>query len=698
MRKLLLVLICVLTVLNSWGSICFAQEPKVELPTWQDFEDDKTVTAEIEKAWDDSKKSEQGGWIYQNLTTGELLVVRIGTGTYKDIDVPYPLPMEGYRAVGFFHTHPQEFNKKAGPSELDLARTLFVPELVKDFAGLHPFGPARGEYPSDSLPAAYVSPMSSSFTPGKTPMTPLVGYYKNYWGQLIDSQQFRIEWHLRDKQAGDYVLISKEPTLTEEAFLKAINSKPGCYVVLMAIFDKKTGKQVDYDKAVIEVLEDRPVSPYDGKYTGTFNYEYVEWVFDRKYVNPDLTYRNNYVQAEPVSKSLTVSVTFKTRPSDIPFYEEVEDFSQHGTWLLDITAVNVNDQRFDTGAIGITPINNAQRRSEASLPSDAETAVSLMDTNTNLDISFPNGASLHLIGVDVGFAEWTLSGENWSAYVPGMKGPFSEEKLADPDYAQTTRYRAYGTSWSLKKVPSRINSKEVRGGDGKDLTGDVQIRKGGEGDWGQYYQTGLSSGDEIKTVNSSKAVIYTPDDDKVTLKPNSGLTIKEWAAEGNYSFELSGGELHAQVEEAERTFEVSTPAAVASARGTEFTVQTNGDGSTTVMVFDGAVSVTDVTSNEGIILMTKQAVTIPAAVGLTQEEMLGRVTTTPRAPDIWWEEELGHEEEMEGSFAVGNFNIISGSRLTAEGFIFAFTALAAIFFLAVGRLFAYRLRRLSKRM
>jgi len=51
-----------------------------------------------------------------------------------------------------------------------------------------------------------------------------------------------------------------------------------------------------------------------------------------------------------------------------------------------------------------------------------------------------------------------------------------------------------------------------------------------------------------------------------------------------------------------------------------------------------------------------------------------------------------------GSLVVGKFEVMRrGSGFTPAGFIFAFTAIAAIFFLAVGQVFAYRLRRLSKR-
>ena len=560
-----------------------------------------------------------------------------------------------------------------------------------------------------------------------------------------------------------------------------------------------------------DVVYQSDTSPYEGTYRGTFSYEYREWKN-----NPDYPKGERYVWSQGVPASLTLTVTFKTHEPNI-LNMTAEELARGGTWSLDITNAIVDDKRFGTGSNGVTPINIAQNRSEASLPYDAKSAGSLMDTNKYININFPNGANLRTTGVKVGFAEWTLSGDSWTAFVPTKEGPFSEETLPD---GGPTRYGKYPKSWSLNKVPSSTITttdaamKEtrtkldtaVKAGDIKGImdalnivmsglfpepeatqlrekciselaninqsrldaaiaakdvnviieamkfamsgvipaqekaqtkqaeealarllggwppvtssdksrggavltgkSGEVEVRKGPAGEWTKDDRAVLTSGDQVRTGENSQVKMENADGYEITLGPKTSVDIVDL----DKSITLLLGKIKIWVKKFGTRFEVRTPPYAMAVRGTEFTVDVAADGTTTVMVLEGAVSVQDITSNRSIMLMWGQSVTLPSTpAGLTQEEMLGRVKAAlPETINRWWEKDpaaTGSQSAVQnsalrgdGSFAIGKFEILGrGSRLTPEGFIFGFLVVAEIFFLVVGRVYAFRLRRMSKK-
>lgn len=271
-RKFLLALLCALIVSTGWSPIGFAQD-EIQPPTAEDLRYHyPTIILAIEDAWTDTVAYglEEGGWIYQNTTTGELKVVRVKRGTDIKIDVPFPEPEEGWRAVGFFHTHPPKDDDtkhkwKWGPSDIDTDpnNSLGVPELVRDKKDYWLFGNLSGGVyqrptPTPELDVSIV-PSSATIVLGETHM-PSLNVLLN--GDPIDSQKYTFEWNLDVNSK-----MSTEPTLTEEVFLQAVGSKPGEYLVYLFVEDKVTGKRVDFDvaKVIVKGVEGRWVSATPGK-------------------------------------------------------------------------------------------------------------------------------------------------------------------------------------------------------------------------------------------------------------------------------------------------------------------------------------------------------------------------------------------------------------------------------------------------
>lgn len=530
---------------------------------------------------------------------------------------------------------------------------------------------------------------ASAVLPGDT-TSPFTSYQVPYSININFPDGAKLSTAFPNMPIDDLKVDSKEETLSGSSW-GAVGTPEGHPLSGELILGKTELKyQVIFKSWSLKKLPQPPdISIYDGTYSGIFNYRYRENILADE--DPD--------KGEYRSGSLRLTVTFKTKVAE----------NGHPVYA-NITRVIVSDPDFDTTDDGLIP----NLGSKVTLPPDPTKPDPVLNMDpsqltTVIFIFFPNEGYIKtgVKGVarpgDISVSPdgLTLSGDTWSGRTP--RGIFIEEQS---NYFWGYVNQVEFGSWSLHKVSGSIGSDKADGAAGKDLTGDVQIRKSGEGDWTKYDQTGLNSGDEIKTGNSSNAVIETPDSDKITIKPNSELTIREWTAGENYSFELLSGELHAQVEKSNRTFEVRTPAVVTSVRGTEFTVDVENDGTTTVMVFEGTVSVQDLTSNKGIMLIIGQSVTIPrTAMGLIPEDMLGRVTRIPEETlDRWWEEDLVTTGEQsstvqgDGSLVLGKFEITSrGTRFTPAGFLFVFLVIAAIVFLTMGQVFAFRLRRMSKR-
>jgi hypothetical protein len=111
------------------------------------------VRQALEQAWTDSladdptRRHEEGGWIYQDLATGEVLVRRAPSGVRAEIRLANPPVVDGSVVVGKFHTHPnptaEGWTPGPSPSDIMVDARHGVPDLIRADDGTHYSGPDR---------------------------------------------------------------------------------------------------------------------------------------------------------------------------------------------------------------------------------------------------------------------------------------------------------------------------------------------------------------------------------------------------------------------------------------------------------------------------------------------------------------------------------------------------------------------------
>lgn len=128
-----------------------------------------------------------------------------------------------------------------------------------------------------------------------------------------------------------------------------------------------------------------------------------------------------------------------------------------------------------------------------------------------------------------------------------------------------------------------------------EAAGIVQVQGAGYDSWKNVTQTPLplSARDQVRTGSRSRAVVTFDDGTRIELGPESAFALEESAA-SRAGLRLSIGRLKAIVQKAlSRRFEVRTPAAVCSVRGTEFEVRVETSGRTHVSLYKGLLGVAD---------------------------------------------------------------------------------------------------------
>ena len=111
------------------------------------------VRAALEAAWTDSRaespesRHEEGGWIYQDLHSGEIAIRRARPGISTAIELSGPPVIVGSVIVGVFHTHPNPTSEgwEPGPSSADRRADERdgVPDLIRADNGVYHSGPSR---------------------------------------------------------------------------------------------------------------------------------------------------------------------------------------------------------------------------------------------------------------------------------------------------------------------------------------------------------------------------------------------------------------------------------------------------------------------------------------------------------------------------------------------------------------------------
>jgi hypothetical protein len=94
---------------------------------------------------DPARRHEEGGWIFLNLQTGAISVVRAPRGSQAELEIGNPPLLPDNVVVGTFHTHPNPTAEgwDPGPSATDqeVLAQFGVPGLIRADDGVHEAGP-----------------------------------------------------------------------------------------------------------------------------------------------------------------------------------------------------------------------------------------------------------------------------------------------------------------------------------------------------------------------------------------------------------------------------------------------------------------------------------------------------------------------------------------------------------------------------
>jgi hypothetical protein len=120
-------------------------------PTVDDLLVDSVVQQALNDAWTDSlpadpsRRHEEGGWVYVDITTGTTSIRRAPAGARAVLDLNTPPFVHGSAVVATFHTHPNPSAEgwDPGPSPADVrsAQLLGVPCIIRADDGIHTTGP-----------------------------------------------------------------------------------------------------------------------------------------------------------------------------------------------------------------------------------------------------------------------------------------------------------------------------------------------------------------------------------------------------------------------------------------------------------------------------------------------------------------------------------------------------------------------------
>ncbi|MBN1281273.1 MAG: FecR domain-containing protein [Candidatus Thermoplasmatota archaeon] len=178
--------------------------------------------------------------------------------------------------------------------------------------------------------------------------------------------------------------------------------------------------------------------------------------------------------------------------------------------------------------------------------------------------------------------------------------------------------------------------------------GSVQVRHG-TGAWGPA-DTGMSlyQDDTVQTGENTSASIILFESCILRLDSNTQVTVQEiiQEAEANKAtIQQGAGRTWSTISKISgiESYEVQTPVAVASVRGTSFYVEVQTNGRTTVGVGSGTVNVSRFINNQkynSTPLKSNESVTIGP------DEPLGPLVITPFEKDTWIEQNQQKDDEQ----------------------------------------------------
>lgn len=129
-----------------------ASNPPTRPPTATELMNVPLVVQALAQAWIDSladdpaQRHEEGGWIYIDLSTGDLTIQRAARGLSATIDLSIPSLIPGSIVVGKFHTHPnpsaEGWDPRPSHDDRRVDNIHGVPDLIQAEDGIHLSGPA----------------------------------------------------------------------------------------------------------------------------------------------------------------------------------------------------------------------------------------------------------------------------------------------------------------------------------------------------------------------------------------------------------------------------------------------------------------------------------------------------------------------------------------------------------------------------
>lgn len=131
-------------------------------------------------------------------------------------------------------------------------------------------------------------------------------------------------------------------------------------------------------------------------------------------------------------------------------------------------------------------------------------------------------------------------------------------------------------------------------------SGTVEVQSAADGGWRSAADAGaISAGDEVRTGDNSSVVLSFPDESKTMMSPYTELSVVEMSLDEDQGdkviiLQQQSGRTQNYVQPLQTAgsrFEIRTPAATISVRGTSFTVDVDGNGATRVAVSEGRVQV-----------------------------------------------------------------------------------------------------------
>lgn len=127
----------------------------MDAPSAEELKEHPVVKAAFAAAWADSfpddpvLRHEEGGFIYANPATGEIIVRRVLPGGWNFIDLRHPPEVSDAFLVATYHTHPRLIvdggDPDPSPEDIHNGKVSRVPWLIVTEVGVFRVGPERRE-------------------------------------------------------------------------------------------------------------------------------------------------------------------------------------------------------------------------------------------------------------------------------------------------------------------------------------------------------------------------------------------------------------------------------------------------------------------------------------------------------------------------------------------------------------------------